>query len=462
MRHVGAFLLCLFLTLAAHLPVRAAVKQPLSEQYIASYFTTVAAASCLGVYLPDTSSEFSFLRSYGWDVEAKEETEGEVETHFAIAHRYFPEFKRELYLVTFRGSASKKDWKLNLKTKHVNYGGATLEEMAQLAAEPYKKNAPAVHAGFNSYVDTVLRAAVVDENSRFKGVFASVAAKPEAYLILTGHSLGGAVATLLGERLASLGLDKDKFTVVTFGAPAIGNAEFAEQYADKINLYRITNTKDPVPGSLQTFFRGYKQFGQQQKYDMNVKRSGMQHDIAMYFDYTVGEYFRVFDREVELDRLSPIPVRKTAPGTPLVALWVQKSAKLESLTYAADLERFAVEEYERMLPAYVVMAKQLEADAYRVTDIISESKKAGADYVLVLGIEGSRPRNEKFWYLTLHQSLFAADGRMLLMNSIGNKTAAAVGNIQALGQNLLDARRQLAEHLEFLEKDVDMLAGGEA
>ena len=38
------------------LPCGAAAKQPVSMDYVDKYFTSVAAASCLGVYLPENST----------------------------------------------------------------------------------------------------------------------------------------------------------------------------------------------------------------------------------------------------------------------------------------------------------------------------------------------------------------------------------------------------------------------
>lgn len=183
----------------------AASPNPVSSAYVQSYFTTIAAASCLGVYLPHTSQEFDYLRSYGWQIESQQESDGKVEINYAVAKNYFPKANKQIYLVTFRGSASKSDWKINLATKKVNYGGSTLAEMQELAAQPVPKDGAAVHAGFNSYVDAVLRSGVVDENGKLRGLFKRVSDDPDAYLVLTGHSLGGATATLLGERLASPG-----------------------------------------------------------------------------------------------------------------------------------------------------------------------------------------------------------------------------------------------------------------
>lgn len=434
----------------ASLTAWAATPQPVGTAYKQRYVNLVAAASCLGVYLPEEGREFDYLRSFGWEITSQQVTQGKVETNFAVAKNYFPEQKKQFYLVTFRGSASKKDWLLNLRTERVNYGGATLAEMERIAAQPLDKEQPAVHSGFNSYVQTVLRTAVIDENGQWQGVFHDTLSNPEAYLILTGHSLGGAVATLLGERLVSFGFPKDKFTVVSFGAPAIGNQAFADTYGTSINLVRITNTNDPVPGGLQTFFGGYKQFGEQEKYELPTRVSNVQHDMAMYFDYSVSAYYRERDRQISMDRLAPVPDVKRTAGKPVVALWLQSSEELDKLAYVTDIKRFITDEYRRLLPSYMIMEKHLPKDAYTRQNLLELSKREGADYMLVCGIDGNRPQREPFWYLTLEQALFDMQGNMLTMGTYGRKVAPAVGNIQAAGENFWQAKEDVSRQQPFV------------
>ncbi len=67
--------------------------------------------------MPENSVEFSYLRSCGWNIAPKIARDGRVESSFAVAHKYFPEDEKLVFLVTFRGSATKGDWELNLKTK---------------------------------------------------------------------------------------------------------------------------------------------------------------------------------------------------------------------------------------------------------------------------------------------------------------------------------------------------------
>ena len=176
-RFRSIIMLCLSLMLALAMagPARGATRQPVSQEYVDKYFTSVAAASCLGVYLPENSTEFNYLRAYGWRIMPQQLRSGRVESNFAIAHNYFPELKKRIFLVTFRGSANKKDWSINFRTSRVNYGGTTLAEMDALAKEPLRKGEPAVHSGFNTYVDTVLRTSVLDDKGRLRGVFKAVA-----------------------------------------------------------------------------------------------------------------------------------------------------------------------------------------------------------------------------------------------------------------------------------------------
>ena len=450
MRKLLNLLLSLVCALWLALPCAAATRQPVSQDYIDKYFTSVAAASCLGVYLPEDSTEFNYLRAYGWRIMPQKLRSGRVETNFAIAHNYFPELKKRIFLVTFRGSANKKDWSINFRTHRVNYGGKTLAEMDALAKEPLRKAEPAVHSGFNSYVDTVLRTSVLDDKGRLRGVFKAVAERSDAMMILSGHSLGGAAATLLGQRLLDLGLPSERLCVVSFGAPAVGNEAFANAYGGRMRLLRITNTADPVPGSLQTFFGGYKQFGQHIKYSLSTQIGNVQHDMAMYFDYSVSDFYQEYDRQVALGRIFPVPDRKITIGKPVVALWIHESDNLSKLASIMDLKRFVTDEYKRMLPSYMVMSKSLDKEAYTHENIVEKSRFAGADYILVCGIDGYRQPEADGWYLTLDQVLFDEQGRMLTMSSLGRKVLPAIGNVQAVGESLMAARKELHAQLPFV------------
>ena len=427
-----------------------AAEKSIKEQLRDSYYTAISAASCLGVYLPERSSEFSFMRSHGWEIAPYAFEDEDVRTNFSIASNTCADCGMELYMVTFKGTTNKKDWGINLKTSHTAYGGTTLEEMEAIAKRDPQEKKPAVHEGFNTYVDSVLRSSVVDAQSKFKGVFKKVYETPNSHLILTGHSLGGAAATLLGERLISLGMPKEKFTVITFGAPAIGNDEFAMEYGDKIDLLRVTNTSDPIPGSLQTFFGGYKQFGEHVKYHISPRISSNNHDIAMYVDYSVSEYYKAFDKAVAAGIAKALPYNKVTAGKPLVALWMHSSPGLAKRPYVPDIKRLIAEEYMGMLPSYVVMDDALNAETfYRHEDIMRLSREVGAEYVIVCGIDGNQFKDKNYWYIVLNQGVFKADGSLMSIVTFAKKVSAT-GNIQATGENLLSAKEELQRHLPFV------------
>lgn len=436
--------LCLYGTTAF------AAEKSIKEQLRDSYYTAISAASCLGVYLPERSSEFSFMRSHGWEIAPYTFEDEDVRTNFSIASNTCADCGMELYMVTFKGTTNKKDWGINLKTSHTAYGGTTLEEMEAIAKRDPQEKKPAVHEGFNTYVDSVLRSSVVDAQSKFKGVFKKVYETPNSHLILTGHSLGGAAATLLGERLIGLGMPKEKFTVITFGAPAIGNDEFALEYGDKIDLLRVTNTSDPIPGSLQTFFGGYKQFGEHVKYHISPRISSNNHDIAMYVDYSVSEYYKAFDKAVAAGIANALPYNKVTAGKPLVALWMHSSPGLAKRPYVPDIKRLIAEEYMGMLPSYVVMDDALNAETfYRHEDIMRLSREVGAEYVVICGIDGNQSKDKDYWYIVLNQGVFKADGSLMSIVTFAKKVSAT-GNIQATGENLLSAKEELQRHLPFV------------
>jgi hypothetical protein len=74
-------------------------------------------------------------------------------------------------------------------------------------------------------------------------------------LIVTGHSLGGALATIAAAHFAA----ENKELVVkcyTYGAPRVGNKTFIEWFHANVKQhYRVTNCHDPVP--LVPLFRFY-------------------------------------------------------------------------------------------------------------------------------------------------------------------------------------------------------------
>ncbi len=79
---------------------------------------------------------------------------------------------------------------------------------------------------------------------------------PDTPLWVTGHSLGGALATLGALQVAGTGLPVAG--VATFGSPAVGDAAFVKAFTDLLGdrSDRVVHGADPVPRSLDAYW-GY-------------------------------------------------------------------------------------------------------------------------------------------------------------------------------------------------------------
>jgi hypothetical protein len=109
---------------------------------------------------------------------------------------------------------------------------------------------------------------------------------PNSKLIITGHSYGGAVATIEASYLEKKGFD---VSLVTFGSPRVGNKEYAEfvNNAIKGQNLRVTYFEDPVI-SIPPTGLGYQHVGS---------------EIQFYNKNQLYYYPKDFDRKNYLDSL---------------------------------------------------------------------------------------------------------------------------------------------------------------
>ncbi|MFX0116099.1 MAG: lipase family protein [Candidatus Hodarchaeota archaeon] len=103
-----------------------------------------------------------------------------------------------------------------------------------------------VHSGF-------LKAYRSVRSTMHEKVLEYVSGRPnDAKVFVTGHSLGGALATLcaldLQEMFIKKNLDEIPITIYTFGSPRVGTKRFANYFNTKIpDSWRITNNEDIIP-----------------------------------------------------------------------------------------------------------------------------------------------------------------------------------------------------------------------
>jgi hypothetical protein len=154
--------------------------------------------------------------------------------------------------VVFRGTVNSHNWLMNMKfsmAEHVN----------PITEDYYGRSSIfGLHTGFSLYLS---RQRKDSSNTKIEEIFSMIneigrAIAPDGNyeLSITGHSLGGALATLLSFYAATSSTFDNLKTirVFTFAAPRVGCQRFlyAYQYLEqigKIRLARFSNTQDIVP-----------------------------------------------------------------------------------------------------------------------------------------------------------------------------------------------------------------------
>ncbi|KAH7402534.1 Alpha/Beta hydrolase protein [Pyrenochaeta sp. MPI-SDFR-AT-0127] len=148
---------------------------------------------------------------------SREETSTDVTGFVAVDHT------NKLIVVSFRGSASIDAWRTNLA-----FDTTSTDICSGCTA----------HRGFwNSWVDARDRVT--------PAVKQAVTDFPSYKVVVTGHSLGAAIATLAAASLRNSG-----YTVAlyNFGSPRIGGSKISSYISNQPGgNYRVTHWNDPVP-----------------------------------------------------------------------------------------------------------------------------------------------------------------------------------------------------------------------
>ncbi|KAL9046423.1 MAG: hypothetical protein Q9214_000735 [Letrouitia sp. 1 TL-2023] len=132
---------------------------------------------------------------------------------------------KSLIVLSFRGSHSLPNWTTNIRFFPIN--------------TPNICPTCSVSSGFyESWTEA--RVSVLDALKRTQASY------PSYELIVTGHSLGGAIAAIAAAEIRNLGT---KASLYTYGQPRIGGEEVSQFITDqnKGGNYRVTHTNDLVP-----------------------------------------------------------------------------------------------------------------------------------------------------------------------------------------------------------------------
>ncbi|KAL4573001.1 hypothetical protein LXL04_019793 [Taraxacum kok-saghyz] len=175
------------------------------------------------------------------------------------------------------------------------------------------------HGFFNAYNNTIVRSGILDGVSRAKKVYGDIK------IMVTGHSMGGAMAAFCGLDL-SLIYGKENVSVMTFGQPRIGNAAFASYYSEIApNTFRITHEHDLVP-HLPPYYqhlphKTYHHFLREVIFNMrsfmteenNVVSNSFLLDDDSSIPFSVDDISRSMD-QIEISDIEPPPLIRENSG----------------------------------------------------------------------------------------------------------------------------------------------------
>lgn len=157
-----------------------------------------------------------------------------VDLQFFLAQTIDTNTGKKLLIIIFKGTQENVDWTTNLARKAVRFSNVGYVH------EGFKKTSEVFFKRIKNYK--------IADDFRSTRLSNNLKTLNDDYKILIGgHSLGGAIATLTGCYLYNLGIAKENMEIYTFGAPPVGTKAFCQYYENKVNVYRIVNKNDVIP-----------------------------------------------------------------------------------------------------------------------------------------------------------------------------------------------------------------------
>ncbi|CAD7700050.1 unnamed protein product [Ostreobium quekettii] len=161
----------------------------------------------------------------------------------------YRELQQKRVIVAFRGTEQVK-WKdllTDLNFQPVSFNAERTDAMRPLTLRLFDQASKSlqVHKGFLDAYDSI--------RTRIFSIVDAVTERDAQWSIAcTGHSLGGALATLCAYELATRRPAKSgrdpKVEMYNFGSPRVGNRAFADAYNAVVSeSWRITSSRDAIP-----------------------------------------------------------------------------------------------------------------------------------------------------------------------------------------------------------------------
>ena len=374
------------------------------------------------------------LQEMGWEYDAFVEGNRTANSHLFMVRRVMPNSGKKVSILAIRGSSSMKDAEVDLRTHRVPFGGTTPAEFRTIAMEEDRKDSrPLVHQGFNDYTNTALFSKTKGDEDASLSLGELLAqeliASPSSKLILTGHSLGGAVAVLAAARLSDMGVQPHQLDIVTFGAPEVGNLSFVERYNERFHLDRIVMSGDPVKNILRSLRGGYAQFPQHTDRKQNKNSRKFSHNMAVYLDSAMRNLYDTVknNKGVEL----PTDLFESQSHVNAKVYVVINLSLDDLIENDTSYVRDAIQDMLDDWISHPIFG--MSEDGETMSELREKARNAGCDYILVENLSGIRSRKERYNFrITLEEVLYDTEGRTLEIQSNSITTKSLTPIIAAL------------------------------
>jgi len=334
------------------------------------------------------------MKRIGWQIVPDIQKDEPGPSKFFFARKETPSSQVE-YLLAIAGTSTYKDVELDFNVGKVFFAGKTFAEFAENAKKKpeFPDKSPMVHKGFNQYVQTAFGEDTATPANEKPGrkIVQMLLAQPGRVVYLAGHSAGGAAATLLGARLISMGVKPEQLKIVTLGAPAVGNATFAEKFSSDLNVLRVVVAGDPIPDLLKIFVRGYRQFGREILWKTSGYTFDEKHYPNIYMDCAIKNYYDKRAAAAATGVTSAVVLNEKPPidGKRLYIAEIKNVLPKGMIGEFSYMREVLLDQYRDTIPAYVIGENDPNA-ALNFEALRAKAAEAECDRMVMVNILGSK------------------------------------------------------------------------
>lgn len=393
------------------------------EEYIKARNLLQTTGACMASYSNRPGSlAVSAFEQEGWHVEPYKHIGDKADVKFLLAWDTRSKIDRDSYMLAVAGTENTRDVKVDLRANKVYFAGSNLEEFAANAArKEIPSDFPKVHEGFNQVAQLLLSVESAQSNDSLSGTSRLLTSilredkNDKVYLV--GHSLGGAVVTVVAARLLEMGVRSEQIEVISLGAPSVGNEAFVQLFDEKVPLTRIVVAGDPVPQALRRVYGGYRHLGKEVVWPVPKALKGyIPHEMPVYMDIALRTYYQARRQAINEGLL---PVSEPIPGKPrLYVAPIKNSMPPELQSEFSTMKEGLMDEYDSILPGFI-MDPGVASDSIPLL----KAAEAGCDLLVVAEIQAMKIKNEDNYYISLSQTVYRVqDGKVASVGTFGSNT----------------------------------------